>query len=242
MFSLKTGNVMEGSKLGYRTWAIAVYLVTTSLKGVSSMKLHRDLEVTQKTAWHLAHRLRKSLELGEAPFSGPVEVDETYFGGKRKNMPKSKRKKLKGRGSAGKTAVVGIKDRATNLVVAHPVKATDTPTLQGFVGEHAALGAKVYTDDAVAYRGMPYDHEAVNHSVGEYVRDQAHTNGIESFWSMLKRAHKGTFHYMSAKHLGRYVTEFTGRHRVRERDTLDQMGLMVDGMVQKRLRYRDLVS
>ena len=102
MFSLKTGTVMEGSKLGYRIWAIAVYLVTTNLKGVSSMKLHRDLGVTQKTAWHLAHRIRKSLEQAEAPFSGPVEADETYIGGKRKNMPKAKRKALTGRGGVRK--------------------------------------------------------------------------------------------------------------------------------------------
>ena len=242
MFSLKTGNVMESSKLGYQTWAVAIYLVTTSLKGVSSMKLHRDLDVTQKTAWRLAHRLRKGLEQSQAPFSGPVETDETFIGGRWKNMPKAKRRGLKGRGFVGKTAVVGMKDRATNLVVAHPVKATDKPTLQHFVGEHASPNAKVYSDDALAYRGLPFDHEAVNHSVGEYVRGQAHTNGIESFWSMLKRGYHGTFHHMSPKHLHRYVDEFTGRHRIREQDTLDQMNDVVEGMVKKRLRYRDLIA
>ena len=242
MFSLKTGTVMEGSKLGFRKWAIAVYLVTTNLKGVSSMKLHRDLGVTQKTGWHLAHRIRKSLEMNEAPFSGPVEADEAYVGGKRKNMPRSKRKELHGRGHVGKTAVVGMKDRTTNLVVARPVKSTDKPTLQGFVGDHAAPGATVYTDEAIAYRGLPFKHEAVNHSIGEYVRDQAHTNGIESFWSMLKRGFHGTYHHMSPKHLSRYINEFTGRHRIRERHTLDQMNLVVDGMIGKRLMYRDLVG
>ena len=241
-FSLKMGNVMEGSKLGYQTWAIAIYLVTTSLKGVSSMKLHRDLEVTQKTAWHLAHRLRKTLEQSEAPFSGPVEADETYIGGKRKNMPKAKRKTLTGRGSVDKTAVLGAKDRATGTVAARPVAKTDKATLQGFIGEHAAPGAKVYTDEHGSYEGMPFDHEAVKHSVGEYVRGQAHTNGMESFWSMLKRGYQGTFHHFSEKHTGRYVAEFAGRHNVRDADTVDQMESMVEGMVGKRLRYPDLIA
>ena len=242
MFSLKTGTVMEGSKLGYRIWAIAVYLVTTNLKGVSSMKLHRDLGVTQKTAWHLAHRIRKSLEQAEAPFSGPVEADETYIGGKRKNMPKAKRKALTGRGGVGKEIVAGVKDRATNLVVAQPVAAADRPTLHGIVGEAAAPGATVYTDEAAAYEGMPFEHEAVNHGAGEYVRKQAHINGMESFWSMLKRGYHGTYHHMSPKHLDRYVTEFSGRHNDRNADTVDQMTHIAEGMCGKRLRYRDLVG
>ena len=129
MLSLKTENIMEGSKLGYQTWAIAIYLVTTSLTGVSSLKLHRDLEVTQKSAWHLAHRPCKCLDDGSAglPFPGPVEVDETYIGGKRKNMPKAKRKELKGtgRGAVGKTAVIGAKDRETNHVRLKDVATTD---------------------------------------------------------------------------------------------------------------------
>ena len=240
-FSLKTGNIMEGSKLGYQTWAIAIYLVMTSLKGVSSMKLHRDLEITQKSAWHLAHRLRKAFDNGAPLFSGPVETDETYLGGKRKNMPKAKRKELTGRGAVGKTAVIGVKDRDTNQVSAGVVQTTDAKTLQGFVADRAAPGAKVYTDDASAYQGMAFDHEAVNHSAGEYVRGMAHTNGIESFWSMLKRGYQGTFHHFSAKHTNRYVAEFAGRHNIRETDTAEQMGHVAAAMVRKRLRYRDLI-
>ena len=244
MFSMKTGTIMEGSKLGYRVWAIAIYLVATNLKGVSSMKLHRDLGVTQKTAWHLAHRIRKALGRGEAPFRGPVEVDETFMGGKRKNMSHARRKALKGlgRGTAGKTVVVGAKDRATNLVSARVVQSTDAETLQGFVEEQAIPDAQIYTDDAKAYKGMSNPHESVKHSVSEYVRGMAHTNGIESFWSMLKRGYIGTFHHFSEKHTGRYVAEFAGRHNIREQDTLDQMAEIVDGMVHKRLKYRDLVS
>ncbi len=242
MFSLKTGNIMEGSKLGYQTWAIAIYLVTTSLKGVSSMKLHRDLEITQKSAWHLAHRLRKAFESGEPLFSGPVEADETYLGGKRKNMPKAKRAAMTGRGAVGKTIVAGAKDRDTNRVAARSVDATDRPTLQGFVGDHAAPGATVYTDEASAYKGMPFDHEAVTHSVGEYVRGQAHVNGMESFWSMLKRGYQGTFHHFSEKHTDRYVAEFSGRHNMRDADTVDQMGIVARQAVGKRLKYDDLTA
>ena len=242
MFSLKTGNIMEGSKLGYQVWAIAIYLVTTNLKGVSSMKLHRDLEITQKSAWHLAHRLRKAFEGGQPLFAGPIEADETYIGGKRKNMPKAKRRTMTGRGAVGKTAVIGTKDRDTNQVAARPVAAPDRPTLQAFIGEHAAPGAIVYTDEAAAYKGMPFEHEAVTHSVGEYVRGQAHVNGMESFWSMLKRGYQGTFHHFSEKHAGRYVTEFAGRHNMREANTIDQMGIVAKEMVGRRLKYQELTA
>ena len=243
-FSVRVGTVMEGTNLGYQTWAIAIYLHLTSLKSVSSMKLHRDLHITQKSAWHLAHRLREAFGSGRGAFSGPVEADETYMGGRRKNMSKAKRSTLNGRGTVGKSVVVGVKDRATNEVRAQVVPSPDAPTLQGFVREYAREGAMIYTDEATAYAGLAgdFDHAAVNHSTGEYVRDQAHTNGIESFWSMLKRAHKGTFHKISPKHLDRYVTEFAGRHNVREADTLAQMDGIATGMAGKRLRYRDLIA
>ena len=243
-FSTKTGTFMQASNIGYQDWLFAMYLLTTSLKSVSSMKLHRDLGITQKSAWHLAHRIRKSWSKRDPKmFSGPVEADETYVGGKRHNMPKAIRKELDGRGPAGKVAVAGIKDRATNKVSAVVVEATDSPTLQGFVRGNVKAGAKVYTDDALAYDGLvDYDHESVKHSVAEYVRGSVHTNGIESFWSMFKRAHKGTFHKISPKHLQRYVDEFVSRHNMREMDTLDQMALVTSKMDKSQLRYKDLVS
>ena len=244
-FSVRLGTPLYNSPLGYQTWVIAIYLLTTSLKSVSSMKLHRDLGVTQKTAWFLAHRIREAFEDDNPDlFSGPVEVDESYFGGKRANMSNAKRKALKkagaGRGPVDKTAVVGVKDRETNEVRAKVIEKTDASTLQGFVMKNTNKKAMVYTDDAPVYDSLPMKHESVKHSVAEYVRDQAHTNGVESFWSTLKRAHKGTFHKLSPKHLDRYVQEFAGKHNIRCHDTLGQMGEIVRGMEGKRLPYTKL--
>ncbi len=245
-FSAKTGTVMEGSKLGFQTWMIATYLLSTSLKSVSSMKLHRDLDINQRSAWFLAHRLRVALsEQGEV-FAGPVEVDETYFGGKRKNMSNAKRRELAemglGRGPVGKVAVSGVKDRDSNRVAAQVVESTDAETLQDFVRTHAAPGATVYSDEASAYESLPFDHETVKHSLSEYVKGDVHTNGIESLWSTLKRAHKGTFHKLSPKHLDRYVQEFAARHNLRELDTIDIIAAVTGGMDGKRLRYRELIA
>ena len=240
-FSVRTKTPMESSKLGFQVWAVALYQVTTNLKGVSSMKLHRDLGITQRSAWFLAHRLREAWKDQGAQFAGPVEVDETFIGGKEKN--KHANKKLKaGRGAVGKAIVVGAKDRDTNRVSATVVGNTDAKTLQGFVGERAAKGATVYTDDHGGYHGMPFDHETVKHSISEFVNGMAHTNGIESFWSMLKRGYHGTYHHMSEKHLDRYVGEFSGRHNTRPLDTIDMMAHLAGGMVGKRLRYRELID
>ena len=179
-------------------------------------------------------------------FGGPVEVDEAYFGGKRKNMSNKKRKELSGtgRGGKGKTIVAGAKDRATNKVSARVVKGNDASTLKIFINERTLKTATVYTDEHTAYAGLKNEHGTVKHSAGEYVKPgtKVHTQGIESFWAMLKRAHKGTFHKLSPKHLDRYVQEFSGRHNIRELDTVDQMQALASGMRHKRLTYDRLTA
>ena len=239
-FSVKTNSFMHSSKVGYQKWIVAIYLITTNLKGVSSMKLHRDIGVTQKTAWHMLHRIREAWNISGDTYEGEVEVDESYFGGKESNKH-AKDKLNAGRGTVGKTAVVGMKNRDTNQVQAEVVEATDKATLQGFVVENTTPDTVVYTDEAMAYSGLPRTHLAVGHGVGEYVREQAHTNGLESFWSMLKRGYTGTYHHISPKHLHRYVDEFSGRHNVRPLDTIDQMELVARRAAGKQLRYKDLI-
>ena len=243
-FSVRTGTPIARSNVPLRKWAIAIYLCLTSLKSVAANKLRSDIKVSRTTAWFMLHRIREAWgsDDNEPRFKGPIEVDETYFGGKRRNMSADKRATLQGRGAVGKAAVVGAKDRASNQIRARHTRSTDAATLQGFVAMHADEQAKVYTDDARAYIGLPFRHEAVKHSVKEYVRGQVHTNGVESFWSMLKRAHKGTFHKISPKHLDRYVREFAAKHNMRDSSTLVQMRHTVARLVGRNLLYRDLIA
>ena len=242
-FSAKTKSLMHSSNLGFRLWCIAMYQVTTNLKGIASTKLASDLKIAQHNAWHMIHRIRAAYDHTQT-LQGPVEADETFIGGIERNKHESMQLK-QGRGNIGKQAVVGVKSRKSNNVQAVLVNTVSATTLQRTVRDRVESGALVYTDQHGGYVGLAkqgYQHKSVNHSAKEYVNGMSHTNGIESFWALLKRGYYGTYHKMSVKHLQRYVNEFAGRHNDRSKDTPDQLLRMAHGFDGKTLRYRDLIS
>jgi transposase-like protein len=259
-FSLKVGTIFEDSPITLDKWMMVIWMLTSCKNGVSSYEIHRAIGVTQKSAWFMLHRVRKAME-GSA-YDGPlgggtaeVEVDESFIGGEPKNWHKERREKLRAESRSErvkeyqnrfthKTSVIGMLDRESRQIRAKVVPNVKRDTLQKEILSTIAPGSKVYTDQAVAYNQLQkqYIHETVNHAV-EYVRGQVHTNGLESFWSLLKRNLAGTYVCVEPFHLDRYLAEQTFRFNHRKGwDDLGRFHLAMNSVAGKRLTYAELTG
>lgn len=247
-FSAKVGTIFEDSPLGLDKWFVAMWLIVNAKNGISSWELSRAIGVTQKTAWFMLHRLRYVLQGEDSePLSGEVEVDETYIGGLSKNMHKHVRaRKIKGTGGAGKTIVMGLLERKAakrpSRVRAKVVTDTKKATLQGEVRANVEAGAEVHTDALPSYQGLgqEYLHQVVDHAVA-YVEGNVHTNGLENFWSLLKRTVKGTYVSVDAVHLEKYLAEQAMRFNERKGKDQDRFCFAMRTVTGKRLTYAELI-
>lgn len=243
-FSIKVGTIFEDSKIPMRKWLVAIWMITSHKKGVASTQLARDIQVTQKTAWFMLHRLRHAIRTRSfnRPLDGDIEVDETYIGGKSKNRHASKRRPGT-QGGAGKEIVLGMLERRGELRTVH-MENLRALNVQGEIIRNVAPGASLMTDEHGSFVGLEgrYNHHRVNHSVGEYVRNSViHTNSIESVWALFKRQIVGTHHWLSPKHLARYVDEMTWRFNLRKLEEGNRVNALLAQTVG-RLTYKALIS
>ncbi len=243
-FSLKTGTIFEDSPLGLDKWLPALWLVANCKNGISSCELARDLGVTQKTAWFMEHRIRHAMHPGSLnnKLWGQVEVDETFIGGKARNMHKHERaKKITGTGGKDKTAVLGIMERG-GKVVTKVVGSTKKKVLQKEVREHVLVGSALFTDSLKSYEGLnEFQHEVIDHALA-YVEGEVHTNSLENFWSLLKRTLGGTYVSVEPFHLFRYLDEQAYRFNNRHDDDENRFKTVLSQIADKRLTYKHLTG
>jgi hypothetical protein len=242
-FSVKVGTIFEDSPLGLDKWLLAVWLIANCKNGVSSYEVHRALGITQKSAWFMLHRIRAAMHAGSfEKMHGPVEADETLVGGKLQNMHKGRRKKMMV-ANYGKTIVMGLLDRTRRKVLGKVVGNTSKGALYPVIHTHVEPGSEIMTDALVAYRDLQpeYVHEFVDHTVA-YVRGKVHTNGLENFWSLLKRAIRGTYDSVAPVHLNAYVDEEAFRYNEREGHDGDRFMETLGGTIGRRLTYKRLTG
>lgn len=224
-FSVLIGTIFENTKVSLVKWFEAMYLVSCTKKGISSHQLSRDIEVTQKTAWFMLHKIRGLFGLSDATvLSGTVEMDEMYLGGRETNKHQSKKVQgTQGRSTKTKTPIFGMIDRKNGTVVAMKVEDSKSSTLYPIIGQFVEDGSNVYTDEYIGYMGLAkkgYKHEFVNHKVREFVRcKDIHTNGIEGFWAHFKRVIFSTYHCVSKDYLSRYIDEQMYRWNTRKENS-----------------------
>jgi transposase-like protein len=244
-FTLKTDTIFEDSPIQLEKWLTAAWMIIACKNGISSYELHRGLGVTQKSAWFMLHRIRLAMqETGFNKMSGAVEADETFIGGKARNMHAGKRAaRIHGRGTIGKQIVFGLLERKTGRVHIEHVETRRKGELTSIVREKVRRGSEVMTDELLSYDGLnsDYAHKVINHAE-QYVNGHVHTNRMENFWSLLKRGIGGTYVAVEPFHLFRYLDEQAFRYNNREITDAERFTLVMSKIVGKRLTYNQLTG